>query len=133
MKKRFQLILMLPKIALSLVLSALLGLPIGTLGATEFFVSTKGNDSHAGTERATAFLTVQKGVDALQPGDTVTILPGEYLESVYRNGLGNAEKETVIRAEIAGTVLLRGDVPAPEFQLRRGSQFTYEANVTKPV
>jgi len=124
---------MLPKIALSLVLSALLGLPIGTLGATEFFVSTKGNDSHAGTERATAFLTVQKGVDALQPGDTVTILPGEYLESVYRNGLGNAEKETVIRAEIAGTVLLRGDVPAPEFQLRKGSQFTYEANVTKPV
>lgn len=124
---------MLPKSALALVLSALLGLPLGTLGATEFFVSTKGNDAHAGTERATAFLTVQKGVDALQPGDTVTILPGEYFESVSRIGLGNAEKETVIRAEIPGTVLLRGDVPVPEFQLRKGSQFIYEAGVTGSV
>ena len=124
---------MLPKSALALVLSALLGLPLGTLGATEFFVSTKGNDAHAGTERDTAFLTIQHGVDALQSGDTLTILPGEYFESVARKDLGNAEKETVIRAEIPGTVILRGDIPVPEFQLRKGSQYIYEADVTGSV
>ena len=37
---------------------------------------------------------------ALQPGDTLTIGPGEYFESVRRDKLGNAEKETVIRAVI---------------------------------
>ena len=41
-----------------------------TLHATEFFVNKQGLDSNAGTSREAAFLTIQKGVDALQPGET---------------------------------------------------------------
>ena len=97
-------------------LTLLLILLSTTLHAAEFFVNKQGLDSNAGTSRAAAFLTIQKGVDALQPGDTLSIGRGEYAEAVARKGLGSAEKETVIRAEIPGTVLLRGDVDAPVFR-----------------
>jgi len=99
-----------------------------TLHATEFFVNKQGLDSNAGMSREAAFLTIQKGVDALQPGDTLTIGRGEYAEAVARKGLGGAEKETVIRAEIPGTVLLRGDVDAPVFKLVPGTRQTFVAD-----
>lgn len=121
------------KRTLSLLLAFLTPALISTLGATEFFVSKNGSDANPGTARETSFLTIQKGVDALQPGDTLTIQPGEYFESVYRKNLGNAEKETMIRAKIPGTVLLRGDVPTPEFRLLAGKEFIYEASVDAPV
>jgi hypothetical protein len=54
-------------------------------------------------------------VDALQPGDTLTIGRGEYAETVARKGLGDAENQTMTRAEIPGTVLLCGDVDPPVF------------------
>ena len=81
---------------LLLVVAGLLGGT--TLHATEFFVNKQGLDSNAGTSRAAAFLTIQKGVDVLQPGDTLTIGRGEYAEAVARKGLGGADKDTVIRA-----------------------------------
>ena len=99
-----------------------------TLHATEFFVNKRGLDLNAGTSREAAFLTIQKGVDALQPGDTLTIGRGEYAEAVARKGLGSAEAVTVIRAEIPGTVLLRGDVDAPVFKLVSGSRQTFVAD-----
>jgi parallel beta-helix repeat protein len=99
-----------------------------TLHATEFFVNKRGIDSHTGTSREAAFLTVQKGVDALRPGDTLTIGSGEYAETVARKGLGDAEKQTTIRAEIPGTVLLRGDVDAPVFNPLPGTRQTFVAD-----
>lgn len=98
--------------------------------ATEYFVSKAGSDEHDGTSLATAFRTVQRGVDALQPGDTLTIAPGEYHEGVYRDKLGNADATTTIRAEIPRTVLLRGDVPAPVFTKVAGYRFVYVADFT---
>lgn len=95
--------------------------------ASEFFVSLQGSDASSGTSQNTAFRTIQKGVDALVPGDTLTIGPGEYFENVCRTNLGNAVVETVIRAEVPGTALLRGDVPAPEFHKTAGFQFIYAA------
>jgi len=109
-------------------LSLLLLLLSTTLHATEFFVNKQGRDSNAGTSREAGFLTIQKGVDALQPGDTLTIGRGEYAEAVARKGLGSAEKETVIRAEIPGTVLLRGDVDAPVFKTVPGTRQTFVAD-----
>ncbi len=103
------------------------------LHATEFFVNKQGLDSNAGTSREAAFLTIQKGVDALQPGDTLTIGRGEYAEAVARKGLGGADKETVIRAEIPGTVLLRGDVDAPVFKPVQGTRQTFVADFTGDV
>ncbi len=105
-----------------------------TAGAsTEYFVAPGGNDGADGRSLATAFATIQRGVDALEPGDVVTIEPGEYREAVARRNLGSSEVETVIRARIPGTVLLRGDVPAPEFQPTPGYRFVYHADFPLPV
>lgn len=99
-----------------------------SLAATEYFVRVDGSDAHDGLTRETAFATIQKGVDALEPGDTLTIGPGEYHESVARADLGGMEAETVIRAEIPGTAVLRGDVPAPPFRKLEGHGFVYVAD-----
>ncbi len=96
-------------------------------GAAEYFVGKQGSDENSGQARDKAFLTIQKGVDALQPGDILTIAPGEYFENVKREGLGAPDKDTVIRAEIPGTAMLRGDVPAPEFKKVDGYRFVYSA------
>jgi len=96
--------------------------------AAEYFVGTRGSDAADGLTRGKAFATIQKGVDGLKPGDALTILPGEYHESVRRDKLGSAEKETRIRAEIPGTVLLRGDVTAPAFRKLDGRRFVYAAD-----
>ncbi|MFA7158638.1 MAG: right-handed parallel beta-helix repeat-containing protein [Kiritimatiellia bacterium] len=103
------------------------------LNAAEYFVTKQGNDANGGLTKETSFLTVQKGVDALQPGDTLTILPGEYCESVFREGLGTNDTVTTIRADLPGTVLLRGDRPAPEFKKADGFRFVYSARFDQPV
>ena len=96
--------------------------------ATDYYVTKQGNDTQTGTTRTAAWGTIQKGVDALQAGDSLTIGPGEYAESIKRTGLGDAEHETTIRAEIPGTVLLRGDVLAPVFQPVPNQQFVSVAD-----
>ena len=93
----------------------------GQLEAAEYFVNKQGADTNDGSSPQKSFLTVQKGVDALNAGDRLTIGPGEYLGAVRRTKLGSADKETVIRAEIPGTVLLRGDVLVPSFRKLDGS------------
>ena len=45
----------------------------GAEGA-DYFVDKQGNDANDGASRAAAFLTIQKGVDALKPGDTLAII-----------------------------------------------------------
>ena len=96
--------------------------------ATDYHVTKQGQDTQTGTTRDTAFATIQKGVTSLQPGDKLTIGPGEYFESVKRLDLGSADNDTVIRAAIPGTVLLRGDVPAPVFRRLAGRRFVYVAD-----
>lgn len=96
--------------------------------ANEYFVSVQGDDGHRGLSRTSAFRTIQRGVDALEAGDTLTILPGEYPETVHREGLGSAGADTRIQADLAGTVVLRGDVPAPKFVKEDGYRFVYSAS-----
>lgn len=110
------------------ILSGVVGLFAVSAHGAEYFVSRQGDDANAGTSRAEAFRTIQHGVDALEPGDTLTIAPGEYFESVRREGIGSDEARTVIRAEIPGTVLLRGDRSAPEFEPVEGRDYVYVAD-----
>ncbi len=106
-----------------------LGLGISAGYTTEYFVAPGGCDeNNSGLSRGSAFATVQRGVDALDPGDTLTILPGEYSGSVFREGLGSSSAETVIRAEIPGTVVIRGDEPVVKFEPVDGYRFVYVAN-----
>lgn len=93
--------------------------------SNEYFVSVTGDDAHDGLGRATAFASVQHGIDVLEAGDSLTVLPGEYRGSVYRDGLGSAEADTVIRAEIPGTVLIRGDEWVGAFERVEGYRFVY--------
>ena len=46
-------------------------------GAKEYFVSVSGNDQHPGTKNQ-SFKTIFKASETAMPGDTVTILGGEY-------------------------------------------------------
>lgn len=107
-----------------LAVMVVLGGAITARGA-EYFVSLRGDDARDGTTAASAFATIQKGVNALAAGDTLTIGPGEYSGCVAREGLGSAEADTTIRAEFAGTVVLRGDIAAPAFSKVAGRRFTY--------
>lgn len=109
---------------------SLLVLP--ALGATEYFVVGSGKDTNDGRSREQAFATIQRGVDALAPGDTLTIGPGMYFENVKREGLGGPDADTTIRSQIPGTAVLRGDVDAPEFKKIEGFRFIYGAPVKKP-
>jgi hypothetical protein len=108
------------------VVLIVLGSAVPAWGA-EYFVSLDGRDDADGRTAATAFRTIQKGIDALQPGDTLTLAPGEYFERVSRDGLGSAQVDTVIRAQVPGMTVLRGDVPAPELRKVDGFRFVYAA------
>ena len=113
---------------MAVLLGAMLAVQCSVEGA-EYFVNKKGDDAQNGRSRQSAFLTVQKGVDALKPGDTLTIGPGEYLENVQRADLGGPDADTVIRADIPGTAVLRGDRDAElDFRKVAGRRFVYVAD-----
>ena len=115
------------------LLSCLSVLFTAPLGAAEYFVGKQGDDANNGQGKDKAFLTIQKGVSALQAGDALTIGPGEYFESVKLEKIGSPDKETVIRAEIPGTVLLRGDVDAPALKKVDGRRFVYVADFDRKI
>src|SRR5688500_6162335 len=97
-------------LALGCLCLGVLSSPLPVVGA-EYLVSTGGQDTSDGTEKERAFATIIKGVSVLKGGDVLTILPGEYLEAVeMRKVVGTRQEPVVIRAQRAGTVLLRGDV-----------------------
>jgi hypothetical protein len=116
-----------PAARLRFTLFALLLSAAPGLRGADYFVSKTGQDAADGRSREKPFGTIQKGLDALQPGDSLTIGPGEYFENVKRDSLGSPEVDTVIRAEIPGTAVLRGDAPAPQFKKVEGYRFVYAA------
>jgi hypothetical protein len=101
--------------------------------AAEYFVSTTGNDANDGLSAAKPMATIQKAVDLLQPGDTLTLAPGEYFQSAFRKNLGSLDKDTTIRAQIPGTAVLRGDVPLAGWSKVAGRRFVYKTTVDQPV
>lgn len=66
--------------------------------------------------QAPAFKTIGEGMAVLKPGDTLTIMPGDYHEAVKTAVSGSAEAPVVIRAWRPGTVVIRGDVEIEGFQ-----------------
>jgi hypothetical protein len=81
---------------------------------TEFFVAPHGSNSNKGTSPEQPYKTLKRAADVMKPGDTMTLLPGEYHQSLEWNFDGG-DAVTTIRAAIPGSVVLRGDVDAPEF------------------
>ncbi len=97
--------------------------------AAEYFVSTRGDDAAVGTTEAAPFATVGKGIAMLKAGDTLTILPGEYLESVeVRKLAGTKDTPITIRARREGTVLLRGDVEVTDWKTVPGMEGVFSTS-----
>lgn len=104
-----------------------------SFAATEYHLAVDGDDANDGLTAGAAFATFQHALDALAAGDTLTIGPGEYHQAARREGLGDGSVWTTIRAAIPGTVLFRGDVPAPDFQAVEGMERVYYAVYDEPV
>ena len=73
---------------------ALLLFPCSTsyAGSANYYVSPYGSDANSGTSTAAALKTIQKAVDLAQPGDTIHLAAGVYLQDVVsrRNGAAAA-------------------------------------------
>ena len=71
------------------------------------------------------YSTVAAGIAALKEGDTLTIAPGKYYESV---SVRKKLKNVTIRAQYPGSVLIHGDKPGPRFTKVPGFRFVYCAD-----
>ncbi len=83
--------------------------PCTAFGA-DVFVSPAGNDSGTGTLEE-PFRTIQRGVDALKPGDTCYVREGVYRESVAIGKSGIAGRPIRLRAYPGERVVLDGTEP----------------------
>lgn len=99
------------------------------ISAAEYFVATSGNDADNGSEK-TPFRTIGKGIQQLQDGDTLTIEPGRYFESI---DVTKKPKNVTIQARFPGSVILHGDKPAPVFKPVPGYRFVYVADWNENV
>lgn len=108
-------------------------LPVVVAGGVTWHVEVNGDDGNSGRDPGQAFRTIQHGVSVLEAGDTLLIGPGEYVEAVMAEGLGGADADTVIRARIPGTVLLRGDREVMGFEPVAGYRRVFAVAVEGPV
>jgi hypothetical protein len=76
--------------------------------ASTYFVATGGNDRNAGTAER-PFRTVQRGLDAARPGDTVRVRPGTYRQRVSFPRGGEKGRPITLAGEW-GAVIDGGDV-----------------------
>ena len=60
-------------------------------GGQTVYVATGGSDTNSGSSAETAWRTLQKAVDTVQPGDTILVLPGTYAGArIEKSGTTNA-------------------------------------------
>jgi len=84
-----------------MVLAGLIGLALQSAGAAAtLHVSIDGSDENAGTKDK-PWATLQRAVDAAQPGDTILVSPGVYAGCVIRRS-GRPEAPSVLKAEGPG-------------------------------
>jgi len=112
---------------------AMLALAFSSARADEYFVGTPGDDAALGQSEEEAFATVTRGLQALKPGDTLTLLPGEYFGASDVRITGAEGKPLTVRAQIPGTVTLRGDVDVTGFQRVPGTRYTWWTPLKQPV
>lgn len=56
-----------------------------------YYVAPHGDDNATGESATTAFATLQRALDLVQPGDTIHLLPGDYFENVVSRVDGRAD------------------------------------------
>lgn len=73
----------------------------------DYYVSNKGDDAAEGRTTETAFRTVSRALEVVQPGDAILILPGIYHEALELEDAGNSRAPITIRGE-GGVAVLDG-------------------------
>jgi len=79
----------------------------GSIPAAEYFVRPTGSDASDGIAKDKPLATIQKAVSLVKPGDSITLLPGTYRQSVDLGKTSGTENNPIVlRAQ--GQVMLTG-------------------------
>jgi alpha-N-arabinofuranosidase len=96
-----------------LTLTALLLAPLASLHATEYHVTTNGNDNAAGSTTE-PLRTIQRAADLAQPGDVITVHAGVYRERINPPRGGTSDRKRITyqaatgeKVEIKGSELVK--------------------------
>lgn len=81
--------------------------------ATTHYVSTTGNDNNLGTSTAAPSRTLSRGADAVQPGDTLYIRGGTYVEHVTFDAPGTSSARITISSYQGEAVIIDGNNQLP--------------------
>jgi hypothetical protein len=92
-------------------LASALPKPLGASTGRRLYVSRAGSDSNPGT-RARPWRTVQKALQALEPGETALVRAGTYTENLLMSRAGTASAPITVRAYPGERVVLHAASPA---------------------
>ena len=88
------------------VVAALLALTAGWTPASAagaaYYVAETGADANSGTSAASPFRTLQRAMDLAQPGTTINLLPGRYVEAVATKTAGTAAAPITVKGPETG-------------------------------
>lgn len=70
----------------------------------QYYVSPSGSDSNSGTTASAPLRTIQRAVDLAQPGDTINLAAGRYLQNVISRRNGTASAPITISGPITAVV-----------------------------
>jgi len=116
------------------LLTACLLLALGTPGrARNIYVAPDGHDRNKGDRPWAALHTIQTAVNRLQPGDTLILAPGEYLQQFVVRQSGTADRPITIRAAVPGFSVIRGSVRVGGFRKVEGTRFIYATKTPQHV
>jgi hypothetical protein len=96
----------------------------GAAQAAELHVSPQGKDTNPGSSEA-PFLTIQAGVNAAKPGDSVLVGKGIYREKVTVEKSGQEGRRLVIRAVPRRAAILEGFTIKGSYLTVEGFQITH--------
>jgi hypothetical protein len=90
-------------------------------------------DAYAGTggdgSAGSPFQTIQDAAQMARPGDTITILPGVYRETVVPTNSGTSISPIFYRAQTPGTVRISGTEPIPDWEHLGDGLYRAQVNV----
>jgi hypothetical protein len=103
--------------------------------STEYYVSPNGDDSLAGTSPEKACKSIKAMTDKLQPGDILTLLPGEYLQQAEIKCSGTPEKPITIRGSKKDFCIIKSwkNLDVKNFKRVPEKRFVYSAPIKENV